>query len=272
MEPISAALLAMSAASGIGNTVMQATQPRRQYKWNKKAMHDQNALNRENAEWALAKQRELQAEAREYDSPQAQMQRYIEAGLNPNLIYGSGASSGGAFPVDFGGVAPARLEAPDASLQLPDLAGSFIRNAQAINSANLTEAKTQESLMKQQSIAIQNEIAKANPMLRPEVAASVADMMERTASKKALENWAWTQIGEGDTKARVWRKVEADLEAAVQRLGLNTKDLAIKNQILQSKEFENVIKEINAKWMQDKEITPEHIRQGLMLILSRMLP
>jgi hypothetical protein len=30
-----------------------------------------------------------------YNSPQAQMQRYREAGLNPNLIYGSGAASSG---------------------------------------------------------------------------------------------------------------------------------------------------------------------------------
>lgn len=32
----------------------------------------------------------------EYNSPEAQMQRYLAAGLNPNLVYGAGASSGNA--------------------------------------------------------------------------------------------------------------------------------------------------------------------------------
>ena len=32
----------------------------------------------------------------EYNSPEAQMQRYLDAGLNPNLVYGAGASSGNA--------------------------------------------------------------------------------------------------------------------------------------------------------------------------------
>lgn len=32
----------------------------------------------------------------EYNSPESQMQRYLAAGLNPNLVYGAGASSGNA--------------------------------------------------------------------------------------------------------------------------------------------------------------------------------
>ena len=63
----------------------------------------------------------------------------------------------------------------------------------------------------------------------------------------------------------------AEVENAVQRLGLNTSDLAIKNQILQSKEFENVVKELNAKFLKDAQVTPEHIRQALMLLLQKMV-
>lgn len=45
----------------------------------------------------------------EYNTPAAQMQRYKDAGLNPNLIYGSGSgSSGNATAVS--SVAPARME------------------------------------------------------------------------------------------------------------------------------------------------------------------
>jgi len=56
-----------------------------------------------------------------------------------------------------------------------------------------------------------------------------------------------------------------------QRIGLNTTDQKIKNQIFESKVFENAVKEIQVKWLKDGNVSPEHIRQGLMLLLSKMV-
>lgn len=54
-------------------------------RWNKEIASWQNDLALSN--WTLENQ---------YNSPAQQMQRYLEAGLNPNLVYGAGASSGNA--------------------------------------------------------------------------------------------------------------------------------------------------------------------------------
>lgn len=53
----------------------------------------QNDRNRENAEWVYNKNLEQWNRENEYNSPAAQMQRYKEAGLNPNLMYTSAGSN-----------------------------------------------------------------------------------------------------------------------------------------------------------------------------------
>lgn len=262
--PIAAA--GINAGSNILSTLLG---PRIQYKWNKRAMNDANVLNRANQDFIFAQERALQEEQRQYDSPAAQMARYKAAGLNPHLIYGSGSSAGSAFPINVPSLPAARLDPPQAGF--PDIGGSFIRGSQAYLQAENIQAKTEESYARQQSIAIQNEIAKTNPMLRPEVAATVSDALLETSRLKALEAWRWTEKPDDENQIRVWKRIEMEIEAQSQKLGLNTVDLAIRNKILESKEFENVVKELNAKWLQDSQVTPEHIRQGLMLLLSKML-
>ena len=50
--------------------------------------------NKQMAEYQYSKDLEMWNLANKYNSPEMQMERYKEAGLNPNLIYGSGASAG----------------------------------------------------------------------------------------------------------------------------------------------------------------------------------
>lgn len=54
-----------------------------------------NRANRKLAEYSYEQQRQMIAEQNAYNSPVQQMARYAEAGLNPNLIYGSGQASAG---------------------------------------------------------------------------------------------------------------------------------------------------------------------------------
>lgn len=256
---------------GIIDSVANITAPQRQYKWNKKAMMDENALNRQNQEWMLDQNKQLLQEQRAYDSAKAQMERFKEAGLNPNLIYGQTAGSSGPISV---GAPTAHLDAP----QVPrmDLSGEYISAARAGLDRGLVEQKTYESSMKQQVMAVQNEIARANPMLNPQVAASVANGMQAVADSKSEEySQLWMKHYDKAGSNEYWqlgaRKIEADVKALEQRLGLNNADLSIRNRILESKEFENAIKEIQVKWLKDGELNPEHVRQGLMLILNNLM-
>lgn len=241
---------------------------RRQYKYNLKMAQEQNRMNRENAEWILAQNKALQAEQLAYDSPAAQMARYKEAGLNPHLIYGQGSPGNAGSPVSMSPLPGANVGSVDASM--PDLVGSFL-SAQQVSAqiANLNQ-RTSTEAVRTQLTAIQADIAKTNPMLNPQVANVVSEAMMYAAEVKRQQGVILsTRFGDDNTAGE--RKVMADVEAMEQRLKLNQLDIGIRNKIYESKEFENTIKEIQSKWLKDADITPEHIRQGLMLILSGMV-
>lgn len=254
--------------------------PRRQYKWNKKAAADSNQMNRANAEWALEQNKRLQEEQRIYDSPAQQMARYKAAGLNPHLIYGSGSSAGSAFPVQAQGIAPTRVDAPEAGYG--NIGSEFLQAGQMMASTDLAEQRVVESQAKTALTGILTDIAKTNPMLDPVVYQKTVNSLNAVADFKAKEAGEWIKprqiqqslggLDIGVTKTTwITEKIEKEVESMSQRIGLNTEDLKIKNQILQSKEFENAIKEIQVNWLKDGDLSPEHIRQGLMLILSKML-
>lgn len=244
--------------------------PRRQYKWNKKAAEDANRMNRENSQWLLEQNKRLQDEQRAYDSPSAQRARYIAAGVNPNIGFGgSGGNAGGAFPIDAGNVGSVNIQPPSASY--PDIAGSFLAAGQMSAQTQLAEQRVQESRTNQALKEVMIDIAKTNPMLQPWVADWVATSMSETARLKTMEARSWMSRERGSTITRVSQKVAAEIEAMSQRLGLNTADLEIKNKILESKGFENAVKEIQAGWLKSGEVTPEHIRQGFMLLMQKLL-
>lgn len=54
-----------------------------------------NKAQKELAKYSYDQQRQMIQEQNAYNSPKEQLARYEEAGLNPNLIYGNGASSAG---------------------------------------------------------------------------------------------------------------------------------------------------------------------------------
>lgn len=245
--------------------------PRRQYKWNKKAAEDANRMNRENSQWLLEQNKRLQDEQRAYDSPSAQRARYIAAGVNPNIGFGgSGGNAGGAFPIDAGNVGSVNIQPPSASY--PDIAGSFLAAGQMSAQTQLAEQRVQESRTNQALKEVMIDIQKTNPMLQPWVADWVATSMSETARLKTFEARSWMGGTHGGTEPmNITKRVNAEIEAMSQRLGLNVLDMGIKNKIFESKEFENAIKQIQVKWLEDAEMTPEHVRQGLMLILSKMI-
>lgn len=250
--------------------------PRRQYKWNKKAAEDTNRMNRENAEWQLEQNKRLQQEQRMYDTPQQQMARYKAAGLNPHLIYGSGSgSSGGTFAFSSPGIAPSRVDAPSASY--PDIAGSYLQAGQLMAQTDLTQAKAVESGYKSEVLELQAAIAKTNPMLDEDVYKKTVRVLELAAQRKITEEKYLYDISRGEmdkdgtTLIPALRKIQNELDKAAQEIGLNTTDQAIKNKILESKEFENMLKEIQVKWLKDGDMTPQHIYQGILMLLMKMM-
>lgn len=86
MEPITQSIFS-SGASSVLNMAASALANYQSKQYSKELMDYQNDINVANWE------REMQ-----YNTPSAQMQRYKDAGLNPNLIYGQGSSGTTSAP------------------------------------------------------------------------------------------------------------------------------------------------------------------------------
>lgn len=104
------------------------------------------AAQKEMAQYAYSKDLEMWERANAYNSPQAQMQRLRDAGLNPNLVYGNGAvaNSSGSLPhyqapnLQYNYKAPVDLGRLIGLYQDVQMKGAQIAQAQA--STRLTEA------------------------------------------------------------------------------------------------------------------------------------
>lgn len=270
MAGAAAVLPFIAAGTNVAGTIVQGKNVGRQYKYNKKLADRANKQNRANQEWALAENRKLLEEQRIYDSAKSQMARFEEAGLNKHLIYG-GVNSGSS-PISVGSPAPYREEPTDTSFSIGNPVESYLGAAQAQAQTSLTGQRELESQARTELLAIQEDIAATNPMLNPKVATSVMEAMETTARAKRIENTlTWFVKSSGEDYTLGHQKIRNDVEAMNQRLGLNTVDLEIRNKILESKEYENAVKLIQKKWLEDGSLTPEHIRQGLMMLLSKMI-
>lgn len=84
-----------SAIAGLSNSFNQLSLAAYSDVSNKKAIRRQNEANKDLAKYQYDMQVQQWERANEYNSPRMQMQRYQDAGLNPNLIYGNGSSSAG---------------------------------------------------------------------------------------------------------------------------------------------------------------------------------
>lgn len=99
--------IAGAAAQALGNYAVQVAANKKQFKYQKEAMALQQQYNKEIWDYQNA-----------YNTPQAQMERLHAAGLNPNLMYGSGAAgTGNAGPMQSTDVPVQRAT----TLEMPDM-------------------------------------------------------------------------------------------------------------------------------------------------------
>lgn len=91
MDPLTGFSLAGAAISPIANAISGA----QNYKNQRKLMWLQSDLNQQAAEWQNQTNIANWQMQNEYNTPANQMQRLIDAGLNPNLMYGNGSAATG---------------------------------------------------------------------------------------------------------------------------------------------------------------------------------
>lgn len=108
-----------------------------------------NQANRELAEYSYGKDLEMWEKGNLYNSPSAQMDRLRSAGLNPNLVYGSGSAAGnsaGTLPkynaprMDYNYLPPVDIPAMIGAYQDFNLKNAQIDNVEAQSDINENKA------------------------------------------------------------------------------------------------------------------------------------
>lgn len=114
-----------------------------QNKANLQAVRETNNANMELAKYQADRNLDLWNLNNEYNTPAAQMQRYLDAGLNPNLIYGNGSSSAGNSSSPASGFDAPRVSAPKVdNSYIPNAAQLFMQGLSQTAQIRKTNAET----------------------------------------------------------------------------------------------------------------------------------
>lgn len=155
MAGISAGLGA--AVNGISGGI-KAAHAKQEFKYNKKMADYQHEKNV--ALWNMNN---------EYNSPEQQMQRLGDAGLNPNLVYGNGAvGNSSASPQGY--QAP-RFQRPDIDVQIPDVIQKYqnfkLGQAQVDNVKASTDAIRMKALLDHNNALLADQSRMFNEQINP---------------------------------------------------------------------------------------------------------
>lgn len=206
----------------------------------------------------------------DYNTPAAQMARFRDAGLNPNLVYGQGSAGNMESAPRYPDVQAGNFQAATANIAT-QVQQSRLLQAQT----DLTNQKVEESGIKQDLMRAQQALIKANPYLKEGYVdsmltqlKSVADMKSQEASFMLSTTTPGSIVATGGRWQRGYLKMQRELDLLEQRFKLTSLDAKVKAEVIQSKDYENALKKIQVEWMKDADLTPEHIRQGIMMLIQ----
>lgn len=239
----------------------------------------QKKENRELAEFqANANERYLERQL-EYNTPKNQMARFQDAGLNPHLIYGQGNPGNQSAPLTHPDIKPRDFSSMMNLAQLANQSRMVDSQVSAQNSQTLKNT-AQTELTRLQAL-----VAQKNPLLNEGSYNAIISSLISTADIKASESKVSGQKAKWETQGieitgengdfyrgtRGMLKMDQELKLLEQKFNLGTADQKIKAEILNSKEFQNAIMEVQTKFMTDGQITPQHILTFVQLLLMRLL-
>lgn len=227
----------------------------------------QNKANKQLAQQQHDANKQLLQEQLKYNTPQSQMQRFQDAGLNPNLIYGQGSPGNQSAPLSYPDIKPTDYS-------------TLMNVVPLFNQSRLTEAQVQAqnaSTLQKYAMTdlnrLQAQVLRKNPLLDKEGFQAIIDGLKASANLKEeqtkgarIENF----VNVATSGQRI-DKVFKEIQLLDQRFKLGELDGKLKAEVLTSKEFQNAILEVQKKFMTDGDITPQHIVQFIQLLLMKAL-
>lgn len=250
----------LPAAMAVGSLIGNMIQQRKQNKENRKLAETQNTANQA----ALDKQLE-------YNTPQNQMQRFMDARLNPNLIYGQGSPGNQSEPLRYPDIKPTQYQ------NLQDVLPLFNQTSLAQSQVSAQNAQTRRTGVLTELDKLKTKVMEKNPLLDKAGFDAIISSLVATAEGKVAESGkaALELDAARSTDASgnnlVYRRMFEELQLLEQRFRLGEVDAKIKAQVLNSKEFQNAILEVQKKFMTEATITPQHILTFVQLLLMKIL-
>lgn len=286
MDPATASALAMTASS-VGSGIAGIGQGRKNRKTAERNVDRTIQANKEEAELAYQRQVEMWNRQNAYNTPEAQMNRFKEAGLNPHLIYGQG-NAGNAAP-------PPAYQPPDIQYKyLPDTtysaigelmpaimqAGTWMQNMKLSEAEiNKKEVDTQRS---QTAIELANETLSFLKEKYPKVLKdlqnnldlfpyqkSIAEADAQKASVITEDFMKQFMLDWGEEPSNAFRQFFSTFSRKEgKEVGLKEIDKIKKSFEASIKESENKLKEAQASWTEYGITSPQALMQmvisGLM--------
>lgn len=238
-----------------GSAVLNMVGARNQRKFNEKYVRQSNA----------------------YNNPRSQMLRYQSAGLNPRLVYSQGNP----------GNQSESLRAPESMGRIgSDAVQAYNQSALAQSQVQVQAAKTDQTRAITEVNKLQAEVLRNNPLLhgalQPIVETLKDAAREKAANATSGEINAWMEQSKKDyysTRAYVpgvgdsnlmGEKLSREMQLLNSRFNLDQADMTLKREVLESKEFQNAILEIEKNFMTDGDITPKNIVEFIKVLLMKL--
>lgn len=243
-------------AAGIISFVGSLIMANRQEKANKGLAATQNEANTR-----------MLKEQLEYNKPKNQMERFQEAGLNPNLIYGQGSPGNQTAPLTYPDIKPTDLS------RIMDAVPLFNQTMLAQSQVQAQNAKTRQTYAVTEVNKLQAKVLAKNPLLDDAGFTAIIDSLKASAAIKGQE-FQQSQIKTfTDTASANWSvlKLEKEVNLLDQRFKLGELDGSLKAEVLKSKEFQNAILEVQKKFMADGDVGPGQILQFIQSLLLKIL-
>lgn len=232
---------------------------------------EQKKSNQQLAEFQASANEKYQLAQNKYNSPQAQMARFSDAGLNPHLIYGQGNPGNQSSPLSYPDIKPTDLSGISKSVSdlLPLINQSRLTDSQV----QATDASTMQRTAQAEVSRVQAEVLKRNPLLNDTGFNAIIDGLKASAMLKSNQSKGQliSNLAAPHMLNAQYEKVWKEVQLLEQKYNLGTQDSAIKAEVLKSKEFQNSILEVQKNFMTDSEITPQHIWQFIQLLLMKIL-
>jgi len=236
----------------------------------KKNTERQAAANQQLAKTQADANERYLAEQNAYNSPSSQMTRFQDAGLNPNLIYGQGSPGNQSSSLSYPDIKPADYQN---RTNAQDTIATFNQTRLTTSQVNAQNATTMQKTAMVEVSKLQARVMERNPLLNDGAFSAIIDNLKASALMKAEQVKGQRIANFTNDAVAGWRvdKVYKEVQLLEQRFKLGQQDSAIKAEILKSKEFQNAILEVQKKFMQDGDITPQHIVQFIQLLLMKAL-